>query len=569
MNYFVKITLNNFYGVNKLDRVPLNSLKMNTISMKSKNIFRDIFIKPCERKGFAHSDTNITLPIYFCRIIGINNEDEDEYYNTLFNLDNQLSKLKGLYERIDTGLGTALPKNKIDLIGSKWDSVGELNNTNAKYFVERLYNLGLLPVVKNRLKDLLIQESVQRILELFVNNHGTVNSSILKNFFVKLVCWIEAYGLQYIINFDYNNHNPKLLFYGDIKKDEIYFLIFMSLIGFDILYINPLSDCNFTDIDRKEAFSYKLEYNRKTSLKPFPLVEKLKSVETIGYQVSREVNSLINTEASGFYKPWQFENYKVKSIPLRTTYEELFLLWKEPSSLRTGFEIKTGTVYAPNIFAKINGTNPNLTSYWTNIFKLIKDNKENLILTNQVPFTKSINFNAFNYKELMKENGLFNKEKIFKWKDYALSYLRTSIQNVVIEKINELVASDNIFLQGMNLNFKIKILLTVLNLEKKYYNLLQKFDYPFAIPKLIIYDNNEAAFSEEDFITLAFLHSVGFDIIILTPTGYNNVENGINRALFDIHYLEELKFGLPLSRECKMEMQKLNKASFAKRWFNI
>ncbi len=550
-----------------MDRVHLNSLKMNTISMKSKNIFRDIFIKPSERKGFAHNDINITLPVYFYRIIGIDYEDEDEYYNNLFNLDNQLSKFKVLYERIDNGLGTALPKNKIELINNKWNSVGDLNNINSRYFVEGLYHLGLLPVIKNPVRDSLIKEKIQIVLELFINNQRDLNSSILKNFYVKLVCWIEQYGLQYIANFDYNSHNPKILFYGDIKRDETYFLIFMSLAGFDILYINPFSDYNFTDIDKKDVFSNKLEFDRKAPIKPFPLVEKLKRVETIGYQVSREVDSLINKEMSGFYKPWQFENYKVKSIPVRTTYEELFSLWKEPSSFRTGFEIKDDTVYIPTIFTKINGTNLNLTSYWANISKLIKNNKDTLVLINQIPFTKSVTFKSFNYRDLMKDNSLFDKERIFKWKEYNLTYLRTSIQDLVVEKINELIASDNIFLQDMTLDFKIKILSTVLTLNKRYYNLIQKFDYPFAIPKLIIYDNSEIIFSEEDFITLAFLHSVGFDIIILTPPGYNNIENGINRELFDIHYLEELKFDLPLSREFKLEMQRLNKSGFVKRWF--
>ena len=535
--------------------------------MKTKNIFQDIFLKPLQRKGLSYNNTSITMPVYFYRTIGINNVEEDQYYNNLFNLDMQLSKLGVFYKKIDNGLGTAIPPRIIEQINNKWQLAGEFNIDDLKHYVERLYNLGLVPLFKNSPQNTLIKENVLRILDLFLSNQKIVNSSILKNFFVKLIYWIEQFGLENIINFDYGNYNPKILFYGDIKRDEIYFLIFLSMTGYDIVYFNPLSDGSFSEIDKKEIYSNKIEFAIKLPIKSFPLVEKLKRAETIGYQVSREVESLTNSETSGFYKPWQFINHNVKPSPLRSIYEELFSLWKEPSNFRTGFDVKDNAIYVPNIFAKINGTNLNLNVYWTNVLKLLKDNKDNIIFINQIPFTKGVNLKPFNFKDLMKSNGLFDDKKVFRWKDYNLSYLRTPVQTLIIEKINELIVSDHIFLQSISQDFKIKILLTVLNLDKKYYDLIQRFDYPFAIPKLIIYDNNETIFSEEDFITLGFLNSIGFDIVILTPPGYNNIENGINKDLFDIHYLEELRFNLPLSREVKSEIQKINKTGFMKGWF--
>ena len=39
--------------------------------------------------------------------------------------------------------------------------------------------------------------------------------------------------------------NPKVLFYGEIKKHEIYFLIFLSKLGCDVIYINSISDIRF------------------------------------------------------------------------------------------------------------------------------------------------------------------------------------------------------------------------------------------------------------------------------------------------------------------------------------
>ena len=48
--------------------------------------------------------------------------------------------------------------------------------------------------------------------------------------------------------------------------------------------------------------------------------------------------------------------------------------------------------------------------------------------------------------------------------------------------------------------FKLKILMTILNLDKNILQLIQQYDYPSKIPKLLIYDNNESIFSDEDSI---------------------------------------------------------------------
>jgi len=548
-----------------VNNLPFSNLNINTIGMPSKDLFKDIFLSPIKRKGFACNNKQATLPIYFFRIIGIANEDEADYYNQLYNLDKQLSKLKALYQKIDNGLDMLIPQNKIDSVTRAFDILNDLNGTNPVKIVENLIQSGVLQSSKSRIKDLIIKEKLTRVLDLLITHQKIPNKSVIKNFCVKILYWIEKYELLNIINMDYNVYNPKLLYYGNIRRDEVYFLIFLSFIGFDILYFNSFSDGEFYEIDKENIYSNKMEYNFKVELKPFPLIEKLRRVETVAYQASREIQSIINTEESLVYKPWQFENCFVKSNPLKTTYEELFILWKEEARFRTGFQIREGTVYIPNIFAKVNGTDTNLNTYWANIIKLI-GNKENVIITEQITFSKpeykSVNY----YKDLIKPDGYFDKEKVFRYKDYKLSYLRTPIQELIIGKINELIALDNIFLRNISLEFKTKILDTILNLDKKYYNLIQKFDYPFRIPKLIIYKNNESGFSEQDFIILAFLYSVGFDIVVLTPTGYNNVENGINRELFDVHKLEQIRFDLLLTKGVKVKLEKPEKKGFLSSW---
>jgi len=106
-----------------------------------------------------------------------------------------------------------------------------------------------------------------------------------------------------------------------------------------------------------------------------------------------------------------------------------------------------------------------------------------------------------------------------------------------------------------------------LNLDKEILELIQTFDYPNKIPKLIIFDNDENVFSEEDAIVLAFLNLMCFDILIFTPTGYNNIESRIIQKYYDIHKLEKIKldFEISMLENSKAKINSLFKGLFGKK----
>ncbi|MCD3283549.1 hypothetical protein G8V05_15410, partial [Clostridium botulinum C/D] len=96
--------------------------------------------------------------------------------------------------------------------------------------------------------------------------------------------------------------------------------------------------------------------------------------------------------------------------------------------------------------------------------------------------------------------------------------------------------------------------------------LIQKFDYPFEIPKIFIYHNNNNVPSTEDAIILAFLNLMCFDIAIFTPTGYNNIECNISEHFYDIYKLEEVKFNLNIPNLNSIRKFKDRSTSF---WSNL
>ena len=136
---------------------------------------------------------------------------------------------------------------------------------------------------------------------------------------------------------------------------------------------------------------------------PFP-TEKRSRKATVAYRASQEIESILNHEGSGLYKPWQLRDYTPSSVTLKTTYDELFILGKEKAMIRPNFEVKDGVVKIPTIFAKIQGVSSNRKEYWERLHSLSK--LENSLLIKQLPVTRSINNDfRFHYRSALSKNG--------------------------------------------------------------------------------------------------------------------------------------------------------------------
>jgi len=538
-----------------MEQVQFAQLAVNTISGKTDNVYEDIFILPKERRGFAFNQRIMVTPIFFYRIIGV--EDKNTYEQKLIELHNRLKELGDIYLKVDKGLDKFIDNGFIQKTNYHWSNAERTGLSSAKIIVESTLKSDVVSSI-NSVKDKLIKDKLIILLDIFMKNQSNMN--IVKNFYIKFLYWIQKYAIKILENYEYGNINPKVLFYGDIQRDEIYFLIFLSLLGFDVLYLHTNDESKFSEVESINVYSNLIEYTYRETLKPFPNAPRVLRRETVAYMASREIDQVLHTEDSGVYRPWQFEDYEVKSHTLRTTYDELFILWKEDSRFREGFKVESGRVYIPNIFAKVSGTTTNLNEYWDNFNKLIAKD-ETTILIEKIPFNKPRGFAVT--QGIFNTDGSLNKEKVMSIREYRFGYLRTSVQNLILNKIDELVSCADLFTFPITKDFKTKALYTILGLEKRYLDLFQKFDYPLQIPKLVIFDGNESIFSDEDIIIIAFLHIVGFDIVILTPTGYNNIENGIDKYYYDIHKLEDFKFDLTL----QSNKQEENKSTLKKGFF--
>lgn len=526
----------------------LNNKDTVLVSLKaSNNPFEDIFTPLNHRAGYINSSTPFA-PIYFYRYIGTDKKDE-EYLNEVFNLDKKLSTLNNLYLKF-VGLIPLIPNQElVKKTQHIWTEIKDFNNSKQDLLIHKLVQSKAFPDLKSELLNSTIIKNFKLVLDLYLKHEKSINLSKVKNFSLKLLMWINEYSVKALRGVNYQNatgaiKNPKVLYYGKIKQQEIYFLILMSKMGFDVLYLNSFSDETFNIIDKTETHSKSLHFSNKFAIKEFPKEEQNVRFETNAFKASERISRVIHNEEDGVYKHWQFEEYKTSHVTLKSTHDELKILWNEESRMRTGFKISNGTVYIPNLFAKISGTYNDLNLYWDEINEF--RTAEHVILFDSVPFTKT----SFRQSDLYTSSFLVNdkgidKKRLRGHQIYKYSYLKTALQDTIIDKINKLFVSD-MLKTTMTKEFKLKILMTLMSLDDKILKLIQRFDYPFKVPKIMIYDNNESMFNDEDSIVLAFLNLLGFDILLLTPTGYNNIEQKIYSKYFDTHKLETIKFDLAL-----------------------
>ncbi|KEI12456.1 hypothetical protein Z959_04465 [Clostridium novyi B str. ATCC 27606] len=301
-----------------------------------------------------------------------------------------------------------------------------------------------------------------------------------------------------------------------------------------------------------------------------------KRTETQAFKASEELNEVLHDKESGWYKPWQFVNYKVNKDTLKTTYDEIILWGRQEAMIRPGWKIEDNEVTIPNLFSKVMGVHENIKEYKNEINQLIEEN--NTLFYRKFPINKKRIPKDMNksYKSVLNIRGKIDKDKLMTSDYWKYQKLNPMIQNRIADKIIEFC---NISSFWKHKNFKIKlrmslinriitfissliydstrderimkisIFATLTNLSDDLLGLLQNFDYPMKVPKIVIYNNNNKKnLTFEDAIILMFMNSMGIDIIIYNPTGTSDIENYIKEENYDIHRLEYTKDSLPFRR---------------------
>ena len=489
------------------------------------------------------------------KIIGFSNENE---YNYL---------LKQIYEIL-------LPKNPLIIDGgfkvpsnmqvimNVQNSIKSMDLNNLKYDDIILTN--------NILLNKKIQNAIINILQPLLLKSFDV--PIKKtNFFVKHIVWI--YERINEVNWE-TIDKPILIYYGNTNEDDEIHLKILNDIGFHIVYINPRMNKEnvfYKNLYISNEFIYNNYANpekffvRIAKAKDIKQEENLNIIQTVAKKAKEEFNE--NIYKNGYiFRPWQFKQAFTKPIYMDAILEDIKTYWNQDARFREGFIIKQENnrenIYIPNFFTKINGSLFDKVSY-KEIVNFTKETQLTLFKT-----TTNIIYSNFSKEDMFSLMFVmtYDKvdfEKIRKHKLYNLSRINIDVQKFIIDKYNEFCEKFKNNVQQIDL---IYLLATIINSDLEFVKLIENFDFPFRIPKLVIYLKDRESFDLNNSLFIHYLNLIGLDIIIFSPTGSESIEEYLFGNYLNTITLEEMNYDLDY--DTLNNYKKVEKKNFFKKLFD-
>lgn len=534
----------------------LNKLQIQTYNA---NLVGDIIEKikaPIQdREGFSFSDKNVILPRYFYRFIGTH-ASIDDYKKWLFELDSSLSKFNNLYLKITNGFEATIEQDFLIRLDNAWLKLVSVNgaastqhNITAQQTVDILNSYHLIPDISNPLLLEQLKQNFKLLIEQYFElNNDNIDEMDFRNLIYYNCYWLTLYFDKLTIDFDYIGINPKILFYGNIKSYEVFFLVLMSTFGIDVLYINSALDGTFDIYNTNVTSSKKHELVRLMKNIPFPDSSDYTRIETFAKQAEEEVSEVLHSSDSGCYKPWQFKDYKLNVKTLSTSYSEIGVWLKNEALYRPGWDVDKNTVTLSNVFAKISGIHDKSKKYLAEVSDLSE--LPNTKFFSKCPFSSRRTDEIDKFESIVQyKNGkpYIDSNELVSAQWWPYRKLRQGIQNLLADKICYII-NEGILTNSSLSDEKDVLVYTfskLLHIDDWLIELLLDFDYPTSVPKVIVYNyvtNSSRGLTFFDSIMLLMANLTGMDVLLFTPSGYQDIENYINPDLhlYDVHILEDV-----------------------------
>ena len=393
----------------------IHQMKPHILPLSYEN-WLSTLIKPLtERPQYSMEQGTVHIGQVAARFLGIP-VDEDEYYNRLYDIvhqevpEIQLISHDHLDKTIDNQQFQAIQK----ILNINREQNLSINRFVAFLDGEQLLLKSPVPAIHRK-----IREAMMDTLR-FVSEKETegLKSHELQRILVDVIKWSLNHLHKMIERANTEASMPKFIWYGHVKKSHQYFLYYLIKLGCDVVMFNPGGQDPLSIMDAEQQLMFVHKFPESCDPEPFP-TEKKSRKATVAYRASREIESILNHEGSGLYKPWQLRDYTPSSVTLKTTYDELFILSKEKAMIRPGFEVKDGVVKIPSIFSKIQGVSRNRKEYWERLHFLT--GLENSFLMKQFPITHSVNNDfRFHYRNALSTKGELDIEKMTKANSSAI-----------------------------------------------------------------------------------------------------------------------------------------------------
>lgn len=500
------------------------------------NPLEDVLLYQTQRGNDTNSHYNVFAGIYGA-------EEESSYYTELFKWKMKLEGLDKNIVMIEEGFPPP-----------SYDEINQITRKNYNAAVFLINDMS----AQIKAADKKIQDYCRSAFLECMSSYKDMAVQKLLNRAVTQVSWLNRYSKLLFSTKAANSANvkePVLVYYGAVKNEnEVLFLEMLSKLPSDVLIINPEAE----DSCKMELkFFFLQRFEKRVKKEKFPTQVNTMQFDTVAFQAEQELNTMIYQD-TGMYRNRQFQ--EAIPVTIHTTFEEIAILWNQEAKYRPNFETFADRVMVPVIFSKVSGIKDTVEEYWNYICALLN---ENTYLVKGLPYERN-NSNPFKDKVYSYlSSGQLDRQKIMNSTSYPFAILKESVQDYILEKIQELIDSRLIEGTGSR-GMENLILATVLNLDKKLVRLIQNYDFTKQIPKAVVIHPNDTNCTSEDAILLAFLNIIGFDVILFVPTGYSSIERFYTKEIYMDHQIGQYQYDLRIP---DFDVLKRRRESFASKLF--
>lgn len=501
------------YGINTL--VEVISADINHLT---ENLMEDHSIRLYSRGG--HFTKEQLLPVYFMLISGCT--DSDNYNNFLFGLRDDIKKSQRPFAFIDTPLSEPNSARMLDFSGIDRSSDASI-----------ISGLCLHINIKNDPnRTLLAQKVLGDMLSLCRTDIFTMGIALVDK--LNMIANGIGTGTEKI---------PLIMYYGMPTPQDTLFLCYAQRCGFDVVCIcpdksisNTFALCPFADKLQK------IELPDSCSIIPFPNKMVKAKIATVAYNAERELDDMLYG-GDTMFRDRQFT--KMDSAVLRTTFDEIDILWDQPAKFRSGFAVRGDRVIVPTIFAKINGVeNGDLKDYWNMVENMLTPNSLYLIKS---PSYKKPTSGLSRAYAPYHDGKQLDIPKLMRSPLNKYGFLSTELQNLIFEKMQSII-NDGMLVMESDFEMIDYVMYAGLNIDRRVLELMQKYDFTKDIPKIIIVDAIEEPYSKLECTQVLLFSYMGFDVLMFSPAGYRDIEAYVSTDAFEAHTFNEFKYNVSVPR---------------------
>lgn len=296
--------------------------------------------------------------------------------------------------------------------------------------------------------------------------------------------------------------------------------------------------------------------------------------------LKEEVKDIIFPVEEGYIKG-NVRDYNSEILTLDCTEEDISSALNESIVVRPYFEYKGNNVKMPVFFTCIKGVYNDIGEY-LKLMNTCEKSRNNTVIKNvnelltekplmggffkntriEEVLSEKINININKIKETVgsvfnineykyakyfdKSLNQFKIDEVIHGTDKGLSKYSVEMQKYLLNKLNSYL-NGYYFTTQIDDVEKLKLLECIANLNNEIVSKINNFEISTVSPKIILFLEKANSLSNLDILLLGYLHTLGMDIIIFTPSGASNLDRVLSKNMFSTLPLDKLNSEVSLN----------------------